>query len=186
MTVRVSIAQAERMLGTKYNVYRHIASSERVVRTMGYSLPRELHAHIDMAAPTTYFGTMRSMHAGTNFLKPQTKFVTDASTPSSCKSAITPTCLRTLYNTTNYVPLATNINKLGVAGYLEEYANRDDLQVRECPGFVKAFGTHLSPRRSSSNSNRMRLVLATSQFRLRVVWMISQSQASRSSSNCST
>ena len=139
MTVRVSVAQAERMFGTKYNVYHHIVSSERVVRTMCYSLPRELHAHIVIAAPTTYFGTMRSMHA-TSFLRPQTKHVTDANTPSSCNSAITPACLQTLYNTINYVPSVTNINKLGVAGYLGEYANRNDLQVRECPGFAKALG----------------------------------------------
>ncbi|KAG5654208.1 hypothetical protein H0H81_006241 [Sphagnurus paluster] len=134
VTIRVSVAQAERMLNTKYNVYHHPASSERVVRSMSYSLPRELHSHIDVITPTTYFGTLRSMRK-TSFLQPppvvleDAEFDISAAVPSSCGSTITPACLRALYNTTNYVPQATIINKLGVAGYLQEYANRADLQV---------------------------------------------------------
>ena len=131
LTVRVSVAQAERMLGTKYNVYHHPVSGQRVVRTMGYSLPRELHSHIDVVAPTTYFGTIHSMWA-TSFLQPDIKPVSNAvnvAVPSSCSSTITPTCLRDLYNTSTYVPAATNVNKLGVAGYLGEFASTSDLQV---------------------------------------------------------
>ncbi|KAK2465693.1 hypothetical protein APHAL10511_002237 [Amanita phalloides] len=127
ITVQVSVAQAERMLGTKYNVYHHTASSERVIRTISYSLPRELHSHIDVVAPTTYFGTMRSMRT-TSFLQPKIKPVTDISS-STCSSTITPTCLRTLYNTINYVPSSTSTNMLGAVGYLNQYANRADLQT---------------------------------------------------------
>ena len=144
LTLRVTVAQAERMLNAKYNVYHHPVSSERVVRTMGYSLPRELHSHVDVITPTTYFSTVRSMRA-THFIQStstQEQDITDggaisaAVPPSSCNSVITPSCLRTLYNTNGYIPTATNVNKLGVAGYLNEYANRADLQVRFFP-FLK-------------------------------------------------
>ncbi|TFK39451.1 peptidase S8/S53 domain-containing protein [Crucibulum laeve] len=139
VTLRISVAQAERMLGTKYNVYHHPVSGQRVVRTLSYSLPRELHSHIDVVSPTTYFGTIRSMRA-TSFLQPNIKPIeviaskTDstaisAAVPASCGTTITPACLRALYNTTSYVPKATTVNKLGVAGYLEEFANRADLQT---------------------------------------------------------
>ncbi|KAG6846140.1 hypothetical protein H0H93_015778, partial [Arthromyces matolae] len=134
VTIRVSVAEAERMLNTKYDVYHHPASNERVVRTLSYSLPRELHSHVDVVTPTTYFGTMRSMRT-TSFLQPlkeekvDDSFAVDASVPTSCNTAITISCLRTLYNTNSYVPAATSVNKLGVAGYLEEYANRADLQT---------------------------------------------------------
>jgi tripeptidyl-peptidase-1 len=37
--------------------------------------------------------------------------------------------LRGLYNTVDYVPAATNSNVLGIAGYLNEYANKADLQT---------------------------------------------------------
>jgi len=42
---------------------------------------------------------------------------------------ITPSCLRALYNTAGYIPKATHKNKLGVAGYLDQFANRADLQT---------------------------------------------------------
>ncbi|KAG6907889.1 hypothetical protein DXG01_006996 [Tephrocybe rancida] len=142
VTIRVSVAEAERMLDTKYNVYHHASSSERVVRSLSYSLPRELHSHIDVVTPTTYFGTMRSMRS-TSFLQPieeeealDKDFNINAAVPSSCATTITISCLRGLYNTTSYVPAATNVNKLGVAGYLDEYANRADLQT-----FFKSFRT---------------------------------------------
>ncbi|KAG6841456.1 hypothetical protein C0991_010881 [Blastosporella zonata] len=141
VTIRVSVAEAERMLDTKYDVYHHPSSSERVVRALSYSLPRELHSHVDVITPTTYFGTMRSMRA-TSFLVPlkeealEEDFSINAAVPSSCASAITISCLRTLYNTSSYVPAATSVNKLGVSGYLEEYANRADLQT-----FFKTYRT---------------------------------------------
>lgn len=107
ITVRVPVAQAERMLGTKYNVFHHPQSGDKVVRTMAYSLPRELHPHIGVVAPTTYFGTMKSMRA-TSFLQPEIKplnsdsdikFEGNAAVPASCATTITPACLRGLYNT---------------------------------------------------------------------------------------
>ncbi|KAG6857498.1 hypothetical protein H0H87_002123 [Tephrocybe sp. NHM501043] len=129
VTIRVSVAQAERMLDTKYSVYSHPSSSDRVVRTLSYSLPRELHSHIDLVTPTTYFGTTRSMRA-TSFLEPITqanKFNTAAA--SNCSTSITPACLRDLYHTAGYKPTQAHVNKLGVAGFLDEFANYADLQT---------------------------------------------------------
>ncbi|KAJ7780215.1 peptidase S8/S53 domain-containing protein [Mycena maculata] len=137
VTIRVSVAQAERMLDTKYGVYYHAGSDSYVVRTMEYSLPRELHSHVDVVTPTTYFGTMRSMRS-TSFLKPQTvtgaedSFALEISplaVPASCGTTVTPACVRAMYNTTSYVPRATGTNKLGITGYLEEFANDADLQT---------------------------------------------------------
>ncbi|KAJ7233035.1 peptidase S8/S53 domain-containing protein [Mycena rebaudengoi] len=139
ITVRVSIAQAERMLSTKYGVYHHPDSDSYVVRTMAYSLPQELHSHVDVVTPTTYFSTFRSMRA-TSFIQPQAASAQDDSAsfaaeisplavPASCGTTVTPACLRAMYNTTDYVPRATAVNKLGVAGYLEEYANDADLRT---------------------------------------------------------
>ena len=47
-----------------------------------------------------------------------------ATVPSSCSDTITPSCLRALYKTSDYVPRATKKNKLGVAGYLNEFATK--------------------------------------------------------------
>jgi tripeptidyl-peptidase-1 len=135
ITIRVSVAQAERMLGTKYNVYHHAASSERVVRTISYSLPRELHAHIEVAAPTTYFGTVRSMRA-TSFLQPEIKNAADAN-EADCNNVITPACLMSLYRTTGYTPKVAGHNVLGVTGFLGQFASQNDLTVRTALDLAK-------------------------------------------------
>lgn len=133
------------MLGAKYGVYHHPQSKDYVVRTLSYGLPRALHDHVDVVAPTTYFSTLRSMRA-TSFRQPDVAPLSaklaaappssDAVPAASCANTITPTCLRTLYNTTSYVPSATAVNKLGVAGYLDEFANHADLAT-----FLRRFRT---------------------------------------------
>ncbi|KAF8912455.1 peptidase S8/S53 domain-containing protein [Mucidula mucida] len=134
VTISLTVAQAERMLGTTYGVYAHPESSSTVVRTLSYSLPKELHDHIAVMAPTTYFSTIHSMKA-TSFIMEKNvdesplKAITNAEVPSSCNSAITISCLRALYNTVDYVPSATDSNILGVSGYLDQFANRADLQT---------------------------------------------------------
>lgn len=133
ITMTVTVEQAEKMLGTKYNVYKHAITSETIVRTMSYSLPRVIHEHVTVVAPATYFGTMKAMKA-TSFVESQDK---DSSivdelvngVDASCSTKITPDCLRSLYNSSTYVPSATDENYLGIAGYLNEYANHADLQV---------------------------------------------------------
>ena len=136
VTLRIPVALAEKMLSAKYNIYRHITSGEEVVRTLSYSLPKELHDHIDVVSPCTYFGTTRSMRV-TSFLQPTPhNIVQDSSVQvpegtlaPSCNTTITPACLRALYNTSSYMPVSTNVNKFAIAGYLNNFANYIDLQV---------------------------------------------------------
>ena len=175
ITVRVSVSQAENMLGTKYNVFRHGQSEDYVIRTMNYSLPSILHDHITVVAPTTYFGTMKSMKA-TSFVQSDAPTIENdlefahllkdpgslATVPTSCNTVITPACLRALYNTAGYTPRATDRNSLGVAGYLDEFANRADLQVFCILRFLLrwSYPEHINIvcRRSSTASALMRLV----------------------------
>ena len=142
LTVPVTVEQASRMLNATYNIYQHDTTEEYIVRTISYSLPSVLRPHVGVVSPTTYFSGMRSMRA-TSFLQPHIKPLENdhdfaaaltgpgslATVPSSCSSTITPSCLRALYNSSTYVPKATATNKLGVAGYLDEFANNADLQV---------------------------------------------------------
>jgi tripeptidyl-peptidase-1 len=135
----VTVAKAEKMMGTKYNVYKNVETGSSIVRARSYSLPRSLTAHIDLVQPTTFFGFRN--YKSYSFIQHDIKapqmndFVEAAAVspqgtvPSSCGTTITPACLRALYNTANYVPKATSSNVLGVAGYLNEYANRADLQT---------------------------------------------------------
>ena len=162
------------MLGTKYHVFHQLETSNYIVRTMNYSLPTVLMPHITLVTPTTYFGNMRDMRA-TSFMKPAASVMTDlqaiaqqaeiqlealTTIPSSCSETITPSCLRALYNSTNYVPTATETNVMGVAGYLEQFANYADLQVWLLTRF-RGHMTNLTQylRCFSRNSDQMLRVL---------------------------
>ena len=55
--VNVTIAEAERILGTTYNVYRHgETGTERVGCHEGYALPENVARHVDIVWPTVHFG----------------------------------------------------------------------------------------------------------------------------------
>jgi tripeptidyl-peptidase I len=124
------------MLNTKYHTFFNALTSSYVVRTLEYSLPHELHDHIDVVLPTTYFGSVNNMKK-TSIPMPQTPLtiagsedeVASTNVSSSCTSNITPTCLRSLYNSSTYVPKATANNSLGIVGFVDQYANNADLQV---------------------------------------------------------
>ncbi|KAJ3820946.1 peptidase S8/S53 domain-containing protein [Lentinula raphanica] len=129
ITVNVPVSLAETLLNTKYHVYAHTGSDEKVIRTLEYSLPRHLHDHISLVSPTTYFGTAKSMKVTSHLEpdRPALSLSSDVSPPSTCSRTITPTCLKDLYNTVNYTPTQTASNKIGITGYLEQFASNADL-----------------------------------------------------------
>ncbi|KAH8997722.1 peptidase S8/S53 domain-containing protein [Lactarius hatsudake] len=55
MLKAVSVIQANTLLGASYQLYRHVERGETIVRTVGYSLPAQLHWHVLTVAPTTSF-----------------------------------------------------------------------------------------------------------------------------------
>lgn len=142
--INVPVRKAEKMLDTSYGIYQHKRDlTNRVVRSLSYSLPRSLHSHIDVITPTTMFGTMRAMKS-TSFVQssvspvPASEGVEESgpsgfSVPASCNTKITPDCLARLYGTKGYVPKATKKNAIGIAGYLDEFANDADLQASILP-----------------------------------------------------
>jgi hypothetical protein len=54
--------------------------------------------------------------------------LTDPYTGGDCSHTVTIPCLRTMYNVTGYVPKATSTNRIGITGYLGQFANIADLQ----------------------------------------------------------
>ncbi|PPQ87241.1 hypothetical protein CVT25_004091 [Psilocybe cyanescens] len=133
----------EKMLDTTYHVWEHVGSGDKLVRTTRYKLPASLHRHVDVIQPTTAFGRVQT-HKSTIFdikeapVKPSVadsapeRIVADAASnitvDAGCNSTITIPCLLQLYNAVGYVPSDNPNNSIAVTGYLEEYANIQDLQ----------------------------------------------------------
>lgn len=136
ISVVLPLSKVESMLSTKYHIYKHKRTSEKIVRTLSYSLPRDLHDHIDMIQPTTMFDNMRKMHATSHVNKEgstskltaaELAALPDVNGPNgqqiaaSCNTTVTPTCLMQLYRTEGYVPKAAKKgNRIGITGFLEQ------------------------------------------------------------------
>ena len=107
ISVTLSVKDVERLLSTKYSVFRQ-SDGTRLVRTPQWSLPQHLHEHIETIQPTNSFfrpkpkrSTLKTVqttgldqYMRVNTLDPSSK----ATVEQVCNvSAVTPACLRTLY-----------------------------------------------------------------------------------------
>ncbi|KAJ4479142.1 subtilisin-like protein [Lentinula aciculospora] len=139
ITVTVPVRLAEEMLDTTYYVWKHTASGESIVRTTSYSLPIHLHEHVDVIQPTTTFARLKSFKSTIHKLDKETgQIVEQSNTPiisasgvsvdPSCNTTVTVTCLKQLYNATDITPSANINNSFGITGYLDQFANFQDLQ----------------------------------------------------------
>ena len=138
---KLPLTKANALLRASYQNYRHTETNETVIRTVAYSLPVALHEHVQTVAPTTYFGSPRpllrtsrlSLNSATlpngdpSLQNSLATFVPGTPIPENCSSIITPTCLRLLYKTWAYEPRAALKNRLGITGYLEQFASQSDL-----------------------------------------------------------
>ncbi|KAF3102496.1 hypothetical protein TWF569_009736 [Orbilia oligospora] len=133
IVVSTTIGKAESLLDAKYKVFQNSETGKNVVRTLSYSVPHNLHSSVTLIQPTTLFGSTSAMKS--TILKvedPSVLKTTFLSKPklegidAACQSSITPDCLASLYKYKDYKPTLTN-NKLGVNGFLEQYAQNDDL-----------------------------------------------------------
>ncbi|KAL3474295.1 peptidase S8/S53 domain-containing protein [Aspergillus californicus] len=137
INLRTTVQQANALLDATFLWYASEGQDEsdsdsRILRTLHYTLPSEVSAHINMIQPTTRFGQTHSNRATMRY-KPallDTESLIEAVHAGSldhCNDAITPNCLADLYNTEGYIAYASSGSKVAFASFLEEYARYDDL-----------------------------------------------------------
>ncbi|KAJ5520206.1 Peptidase S8/S53 subtilisin/kexin/sedolisin [Penicillium fimorum] len=118
----VSISQVEKMLKTKFFYFHQQVQQTIAIRTLGYSVPRALHPYIQLILPTTRFGNLILQRRSTLEQKP----VTAEQLAAGCNTTITPDCLRDLYGIDNTTTRPEWRNRLGISGFLEQYALHAD------------------------------------------------------------
>jgi len=119
----VPVSQANDLLGASYRLYRHAGTNETILRTVGYALPAALHGLVQTVAPTTYFGSPRTLRQTSRKRRPRGV----AAVLSGRDETVTPSFLRSLYKTSAYQPAALDKNKIGITGFHEQYPSHDDL-----------------------------------------------------------
>jgi tripeptidyl-peptidase-1 len=138
--VSLPVDRIESLLDTKYSVYRHEDGTE-TVRTSEWSLPVHLHEHIDTIQPTNSFFrtapkavTLEVNKFGGSYSKDVTYHQDPNVTAICTPRGVTPLCMRTLYETIDYIPQSAGKNKMALANYLGETNNRSDTSL-----FLKKF-----------------------------------------------
>ncbi|KAJ5885263.1 polynucleotide 3'-phosphatase [Penicillium taxi] len=131
ITFNVTIAQAQHMLNTQFNIYHNDESNTTIVRALHYSVPREVYSHIQLIQPTTWFGYSKPQLLEKPVVTTQDDLVTD------CGSFITPDCLRVIYGLYDTQAKPDVKNRLGIAGFLDQYARHSDFY-----DFIKEYATN--------------------------------------------
>lgn len=122
LRVRTTVRQMEAMTGAQYHIYKHAKSGAVVVRTHErYSLPDEVHAHLDFVTPTIRFPSFWGASVIEGEVAPE--------------SMVTPSVLRQLYNVGDY-KAQTRKGVQGVASFLNQFMSQSDLQT-----FYKQYDT---------------------------------------------
>lgn len=132
----VPISQANNLLSASYQLYRHVETNETIIRTIGYSLPATLHAHVQTVAPTTCFASPHTRwqaplkHSGREAQsqgKVESGVPVAALTNRDVDDGTTPSFLRWQYRTWGYMPTAMDKNVLGIVGFNRQYPSPWDL-----------------------------------------------------------
>jgi tripeptidyl-peptidase-1 len=121
------VKRAEEMMGTSFKTYQStVRPKVKRVRSLSYSVPKEVRSHIDIIQPTTRFGQIRAERNQVLY-KENVPFST-AAINATCNTTITPACLADLYNFAGYKADPKANVLLGVNGFLEQYARYADFQ----------------------------------------------------------
>ncbi|KAH9054085.1 subtilisin-like protein [Lactarius deliciosus] len=129
----------QRNVGASYQLYRHAKANDTIIRTVSYTLPDVLRAHIQAVAPTTYFASARTLRQTSRRRSVEAAASLEEADAASGNPVtvlssrddemVMPSELRWLYETFAYVPTAADRNTLGIFGFRKEYPSQTDLTV---------------------------------------------------------
>ena len=127
-----TVDKAESILNCTFSRYA-FEGNNPVLRTESYSIPSDLQLEIDFVYPTTQF-----LHASKNKRVPAIKHVLPRQDmPLNCRAQIVPDCLAAFYNLTYSFSDVNSPSRLGIASFLEQWANQKDLA-----DFVDKYGAY--------------------------------------------
>lgn len=126
---KITVAEAENILNTQFYYFHNKNAGIKRIRTLQYSVPQALNGFVQMIQPTTRFGQVRAQRSLVmGSTKAQSKYHPSGYNVTFCNTTITPDCLRGLYQLDNFQAEGQVGNSLGISGYLEQYAQEEELR----------------------------------------------------------
>ncbi|KAJ7153327.1 subtilisin-like protein [Mycena filopes] len=150
LSITLPVHQANTLLKTQFASFKHSESGWEGVRTLAYSLPAGLQAHVDYVHPTVAFVPPLRQRVGVTAVKARKResdvYVDERAgraadaVPMSCASVVNPSCLQAIYGIPTDAANNSDSNVLGVAGFIEQYANEADIAL-----FLRSFRPDVAP-----------------------------------------
>ncbi|KAH0559517.1 hypothetical protein GP486_003964 [Trichoglossum hirsutum] len=183
ITFNVTVERANQILNTDFLTYRNSVNKVERIRTLRYSVPKNLHEAIVMIQPTTRFGQIRPQRSSA-FSKDLFGYADGIAKSDrlgfnnsfmSCNTTITPSCLKQLYNVGDFKADPHNGNRLGICGYLNEFAKFDALKVFLSEYAPEAAGSNFTVVSINGGRNDQNSTLPDEEANLDVQYGISMS-----------
>ncbi|KZT65386.1 subtilisin-like protein [Daedalea quercina L-15889] len=131
LAVNISVAQANSLLSADYSLFTHDSTGAQTVRTLEYSVPTDLQAHIDCVHPTTTFpSVIKNSPIIESWTRRDDTGEVEARDVTPCGSGnpnMVPECLQAMYGIPT-TPANQSSNQIAVTGYDDIYAQQSDLQ----------------------------------------------------------
>lgn len=137
VSITLAVSKANTLFAAEFEHFMHPSLKGPITRTLSVSLPSELVGHVDVLHPTTAFVSPDVR------LVPAVPHLDRRGEPAaSCNSSdpfsvVTPTCLQDLYGIP-ITPATETSNTLLVTGYVEQWAQKADLDVRDLSTWLKS------------------------------------------------
>ncbi|GAB1312553.1 hypothetical protein MFIFM68171_02763 [Madurella fahalii] len=158
MYLSLPVHVLEKLLRTKYFVFRHIEDGTTITRSVKWFLPNHIAGHIDIIEPTTVFVRPRAqwrygapdpewenedrlptydelveedlLDRGRLEVPAEDTLPLHPTVQEACnRLSISPLCLRVLYGTHGYEVKEPVRTGIGIVNFLGEVANRSDVQL---------------------------------------------------------
>jgi tripeptidyl-peptidase-1 len=143
LTIKTTVGVANKLLNTEFAWFVSEEEKPRkVLRTLEYSVPDDVVAHINLVQPTTRFAAIRANHETEHEIV-GLQVAAAVNSTVNCDTSITPECLKKLYKI-DYKPDAKSGSKAAFASYLEQYARYSDLAQFEKNLLPESVGQNIS------------------------------------------
>ncbi|KAJ7192437.1 family S53 protease [Mycena pura] len=139
LQITVPVGTADALLATQFSAFTHVASGKTSIRTLAYSVPAALQGAIQFIHPTVAFVPPLSTFPGVTAVNHRRELGPDNlrskiragrsadAVPVDCEITSEPACLIDIYGFPTAKANHSAHNTLGVSGFIDEFANMDDL-----------------------------------------------------------
>ncbi|KAJ7902530.1 subtilisin-like protein [Mycena olivaceomarginata] len=134
LQITVSVSKANALLGAQFSTFTHSATGKSSIRTLSYSLPASLQSHVRFVHPTVAFvpplgaPSLNAVEVKRDVVEKRAAPISDA-VPASCASVANPACIEAIYGFPADKANNSAQNVLGVAGYIDQFANFADVAL---------------------------------------------------------